>query len=213
MEYTQQPVYDIISIARIRYSTETVIQIFKSYSETRIHCYVGIISRILTDSYRMNKREYGLFIESLYNDIPESYSKNIQENFVLYSPVFYPNTGEYGAKKTRIHGVFFSQFPLAWYANIQRKSSETSSISKKLFPIVESLPERRRGIKNKKLQAYKRIFPLLEELLRYLDSTLSLLINLSLCLQRAEPLIHILYDSPFSCNCLLLSRFGSPGLI
>ena len=48
----------------------------------------------------MNKREYGLhvFIESLYNDIRESYSKNIQENFVLYSPVFCPNTGEYGAK-------------------------------------------------------------------------------------------------------------------
>ena len=56
----------------------------------------------------MNKREYGLhvFILSLYNDIPENYSKNIQENFVLYSPVFCPNTGEYGAKNARIHGGF-----------------------------------------------------------------------------------------------------------
>ena len=46
----------------------------------------------------MNKREH-VFIESLYNDIQESYSKNIRENYVLYSPVFCPNTGEYGAKK------------------------------------------------------------------------------------------------------------------
>ena len=62
-----------------------------------------IISCILTDSYRMNKMEYGLhvFIESFYNDIRESYS-----NFVLYSPVFCPNTGEYGAKNPRIHGGF-----------------------------------------------------------------------------------------------------------
>ena len=56
----------------------------------------------------MNKTENGLhvFIESLYNDMRENYSKNIQENFVLYSPVFSPNTGEYGAKKARIHGGF-----------------------------------------------------------------------------------------------------------
>ena len=63
--------------------------------------YIGIISRILTDSYRVNKREYGLrvFIESLYSDIWESYSINIQEIFFLYSIVFCSNTGEYGAKK------------------------------------------------------------------------------------------------------------------
>ena len=108
MEYTRQAVYEIISIVRIRYYTETVIQIFKTYTETCIRCYSGIISRILADSYRVNKNEYGLrvFIESLYNDIRESYSKNIQKSFVLYSTVFCPNTGEYGAKKPRIDGGF-----------------------------------------------------------------------------------------------------------
>ena len=70
------------------------------------------MSRILTDSYRINKREYGLhiFIKSIYNDILESYSKNKQEIFVLYLPVFRPNTGEYDSKKRkkkkRIHGSF-----------------------------------------------------------------------------------------------------------
>ena len=79
MEYTWQPVYYIISIVRIRYYTETVIQIFKTYTVTRTRCYTGIISGILVDLYGMNKRECGLyvFIESLYNDIRESYSKNI----------------------------------------------------------------------------------------------------------------------------------------
>ena len=79
MEYARQPVDDIISIVRIQYYTETVIQIFKIYTKTRIRCYIGIIFRILADTYRMNKREYGLhvFIESLYNDIREGYSKNI----------------------------------------------------------------------------------------------------------------------------------------
>ena len=107
MEYTRQPVYNIISIVKIRYYKETVIQIVKTY-RTSIRCSIGIISRILADSYQMNKTEYGLhvFIESLYNDMRENYSKNIQENFVLYSPVFCPNTGEYGAKKARIHGGF-----------------------------------------------------------------------------------------------------------
>ena len=63
---------------------------------------------ILTDSHRVNKREYELhvFIESLHNDIRENYSKNIHKNFVLYSTVFCPNTGEYGAKKSCIHGGF-----------------------------------------------------------------------------------------------------------
>ena len=81
MEYTWQPVYDIISIVIIRYYTEIVIQIFRTYTETCICCYIGIISGILTDSYRVNKREYGLhvFKESLYNDVRESYSKTIQD--------------------------------------------------------------------------------------------------------------------------------------
>ena len=101
VDNTRQPVYDIISTVRIQYCTETVNQIFKIYIETRLRCYIGIISRILADSYRVNKREYGLhvFIESLYNDIRESYSRNIQEIFVLYSTVSCPNTGEYGANK------------------------------------------------------------------------------------------------------------------
>ena len=73
---------------RIRYYTETVIQIFKTYTENRICFYIGIISRILTDSYRVNKREYGLrvFIESLYSDIWKSYSINIQEFFFCIQP-------------------------------------------------------------------------------------------------------------------------------
>ena len=81
---------------------ETVIQIFKTYTETRIRCYICIISRILADSYQMNKMEYEwhVFIESLYSDIRLSYSKNRQENFVLYSPVFCKNTEEYGAKSS-----------------------------------------------------------------------------------------------------------------
>ena len=85
---------------RIRYYTETVIQIIKTYTETRIRCYINIIFRVLIDPYRVNKREYGLrvFIESLLNDIRESYSKNIHENFVLHSTVFCPNKGEYGKK-------------------------------------------------------------------------------------------------------------------
>ena len=78
-----------MSIVRIRYYTEAVIQIFKTYTESRICCYVAIISRIFTDSYGMNKREYGLhvFIESLYNDIQESYLKNIHE--ILFCILLY----------------------------------------------------------------------------------------------------------------------------
>ena len=88
MEYRQHPVYDIISIVRIRYYTETVIQIFKTYTKTRIRCYIGIISRILADSYRVNKREYGLhvFIESLYNNTRENYSTNIKKILFCIQP-------------------------------------------------------------------------------------------------------------------------------
>ena len=66
----------------IRCYTETVIQIYKIYTVTRIRCCIGIISRILTDSQRMNKRYHGLhvFIESIYNNIRESYSKNLRKN-------------------------------------------------------------------------------------------------------------------------------------
>ena len=76
----------------------------KTYTETRIRCYIGIISRILTDSYRGNKREYGLhvFMESLYNKYGEitqkiyrkilfciqPYSAWIGENTVQKTPVF-----------------------------------------------------------------------------------------------------------------------------
>ena len=65
---------------RIRHYTATVIQIFKIYTVTRIRCYIGIISHTATDSYRMNKTDYGLrlFIESSYNDIRVSY-RNIQK--------------------------------------------------------------------------------------------------------------------------------------
>ena len=71
MEYKRQSVYEIIPVVRIRYYREAVIQIFKTSTETRIRCYIGIFSCILTDSYKMNKREYRLhvFIEYLYNNI------------------------------------------------------------------------------------------------------------------------------------------------
>ena len=80
---------------------------YSKHTETRLRRYIGIISRILTDLYQLNKREYGLhvFIESLYNDIRENYLENIQNNFVLYSNVFCPNTGEYGAKKKTVFTV------------------------------------------------------------------------------------------------------------
>ena len=73
-----------------------IILIVKTYTQVCIRCYIGIISRILAGLYRMNKREYGLhvFIESLYSDIGENYSKDKQGKFVLYSPVFCPNTVE-----------------------------------------------------------------------------------------------------------------------
>ena len=47
--------------------------------------------------------EYRLhvFIESLRNNIRESYPKNIKENFVLHSPIFIWNTGEYVEKKKK----------------------------------------------------------------------------------------------------------------
>ena len=111
MKYTRQSVYDIILIVKKRYYTETVIQIFKTYTVTLIRCYIGIVPRILTNSSRMDKRVYGLhvIIEVLYNDIRERCSKNIEQNFFMYSPVFCPNTGEYGAKKAVFTVVLWSK--------------------------------------------------------------------------------------------------------
>ena len=76
MEYTQ-PVYDIISLVRIRYYTETIIQIFKRYTKTRVRSYIGIISRILVDSYYVNKRNTGY----MYSLSPSTmiYGKFIQK--------------------------------------------------------------------------------------------------------------------------------------
>ena len=65
----------------------------------------------------------------------------------------------------------------------------------------ESLdPEIKNGVEiksriNRLINAFKH--PLLNELLRFLDSALPPLIQLNLLLQRVDPLIHILYDSLF----------------
>ena len=81
----------------------------------------------------------------------------------------------------------------------------------------ESLdPEMKNGVEiksriNRLINAFKHL--LLDELLRFLDSTLPLLMQLNLILQRADPLIYILYDSLFSCTCLLLSRFTQPEIV
>ena len=64
---------------------------------------------------------------------------------------------------------------------------------------------------NRLINAFKHL--LLDELLRFLDSTLPLLMQLNLILQRADPLIYILYDSLFSCTCLLLSKFAQPEIV
>ena len=64
---------------------------------------------------------------------------------------------------------------------------------------------------NRLINAFKH--PLLNELLRFLDSALPPLIQLNLLLQSVDPLIHILYDSLFSCICLLLSRFPQPEIV
>ena len=72
--------------------------------ETCIRCFIGIISRILADSYPVNKRKYGLhvFIEPLYNKCRkvtqklyrkilfciQLYSVRICKNAVQEKPVF-----------------------------------------------------------------------------------------------------------------------------
>ena len=67
----------------ILYYTETVIKIFKTYTEMRIRCYIGIISRFLADSYDMNKREYGLhvFIESFFSFFIQWYTGKLLEKY------------------------------------------------------------------------------------------------------------------------------------
>ena len=91
-----------MSIVRIRYYTETVVQIFKTYTETRMRCYIGIISRILSDLYGVNKREYGLHVFSslyamIYGNVIQkicrknlfciqAYSVRIQDNTVKKTP-------------------------------------------------------------------------------------------------------------------------------
>ena len=91
----------------------------------------------------------------------------------------------------------------------------------KLFPSLKSYflslnPEVKKGVelktrKNRLINAFKH--PLLNELLMFLDSTLPPLIQLNLLLQHVDPLIHIFYDSLFSCTSLLLSRFAKPDLV
>ena len=94
---------------------------YSKHTETGIRRYIGIISHILTDLYRLNKRKYGLhvFIESLYNDIRENYLENIHKNFVLYSTVFCSNTGEYGAKKP--------VFTMVWCSATQETGRQTNT--------------------------------------------------------------------------------------
>ena len=108
MEYTQQTVYDIVSIVRTQYYTETVIQMFKMYTETRIRPYIGIVSRIYTDSNRANKREYGLhvFMESLYNDI-ESVIQKIYQKILFCIHSCSIGVREFSRKKTPYSRWFY----------------------------------------------------------------------------------------------------------
>lgn len=54
---------------------------------------------------------------------------------------------------------------------------------------------------------------LLNDLLRFLGTALSPLIKLNLLLQGVDTIIHILYDSLFSCTFLLLRIFAQPELV
>ena len=55
--------------------------------------------------------------------------------------------------------------------------------------------------------------PLAETMLMFLHTALTPLINLNLLLQRSDSLIHILYNTLFTCVKQLLSRFASPELV
>ena len=44
----------------------------------------------------------------------------------------------------------------------------------------------------------------------YLDAALPVLTNLNLMLQRAVPVIHLMFEALFECAAVLLSRFALP---
>ena len=86
----------------------------------------------------MNKRKYELhaFMESLYNDIRERYLKNIQGSYVLYSPAFCPNTGEYGAKRYRIQGGCFLNLSFKFQPNVCNRCHDLIMMSMNLSNIA-----------------------------------------------------------------------------
>ena len=91
----------------------------------------------------------------------------------------------------------------------------------KLFPSLKSFflslktdenDEMESAIRNNRLiAAFKH--PPVEVMLLFLLAALTPLINLSLLLQRSDPLIQVLYDALFTCVKQLLSRFVSPELV
>ena len=85
---------------------------------------------------------------------------------------------------------------------------------KRYFELLD--PEIKNGVEIKsRTNRLRNVFKhlLLNELLRFLDRALPPFIQLNLLLQRVDPLIHILYDSLFSCTRLLLSRFAQPEIV
>ena len=128
---------------------------------------------------------------------------------------------DYSSKRKKLF-VEFCEFCNREYSKILKFQSDrwlgmSTCIERvfKLFPSLKSYfsslnPEVKKGVE---LKMRKNKHPLLNELLMFLDSTLPPLIQLNLLLQRVDPLIHILYDSLFSCNSLLLSRFAQPDLV
>ena len=91
----------------------------------------------------------------------------------------------------------------------------------KLFPSLKSFflslktdekNEMESAITNNRLiAAFKH--PPVEAMSLFLLAALTPLINLSLLLQRSDPLIHVLYDALFTCVKQLLNRFVSPELV
>ena len=77
-------------------------------------------------------------------------------------------------------------------------------------------PEIRDGEKqpshlNRLIAAFKNA--MVEAYLTFLHSTLPLLINLNLLLQRRDPIIHLMYNALFDTSVVLLSRFMSPEIV
>ena len=91
----------------------------------------------------------------------------------------------------------------------------------KLFPSLKSFflslktdekDEMESAIRNNRLiAAFKH--PPVEAMSLFFLAALTPLINLSLLLQRSDPLIHVLYDALFTCVKQLLNRFVSPELV